>query len=106
MHAVELAQVLGAAFECVDAGGVDAGVAKQVGEAQEVFFRCVEGAGKEMAQVVWKDFFRCDASLPAESFHGAPDVRTVNRASGSCCKDRTSALFLLAEVAFEQGTEF
>lgn len=74
MHAVELAQVFGAAFEGVDAGGVDAGVAEQVGEAQEVFFGGIEGAGKKMAQVVRKDFFRCNAGLAAEGFHGAPDV--------------------------------
>lgn len=74
MHAVELAQVFGAAFEGVDAGGVDAGVAEQVGEAQKVFFSGIEGAGEEVAQVVGKDFFRCDAGLAAEGFHSAPDV--------------------------------
>ncbi len=74
MHAVELAQVLGAAFEGVDAGGVDAGVAEQVGEAEKVFFGGIESAGKKMAQVVGKDFFRCDAGLSAEGFHGTPDV--------------------------------
>ena len=66
--------MFGAAFEGIDAGGVDAGVAEQVGEAQEVFFGGVKGAGKKMAQVVGKDFFRCNAGLAAEVFHGAPDV--------------------------------
>lgn len=74
MHAVELAQMFSAAFEGVDASGVDAGVAKQVGEAEKVFFGGIEGAGKKMAQVVGKDFFRCDAGLSAEGFHGTPDV--------------------------------
>lgn len=66
--------MFGAAFEGVDASGVDAGVAEQVGEAQKVFFGGIESAGKKMAQVVGKDFFRCDAGLSAEGFHGAPDV--------------------------------
>ena len=74
MHAVELAQVFGATLESVDAGGVDADVAEQVGEAEKVFFGGIEGAGKKMAQVVGKDFFRCDACLSAEGFHGTPDV--------------------------------
>lgn len=74
MHAVELAQVLGAAFEGVDAGGVDTGVAEQVGEAQKVFFSGIEGAGKEVTQVVGKDFFRCNACLSAEGFHSTPNV--------------------------------
>lgn len=66
--------MFGAAFEGIDAGGVDAGVAEQAGEAEKVFFGGIEGAGKEVAQVVGKNFFRCDAGLSAEGFHGAPDV--------------------------------
>ena len=57
---VELALVFGAAFEGIDAGGVDACVSEEVSEAQEVFFGGVEGAGEEMAQVVGKDFAGVD----------------------------------------------
>ena len=102
---VELALVFGAAFKGIDAGGVDACVAEKVGEAQEVFFGGVEGAGKEVAQVVGEDFPGVDASGLAEGFHGAPDVGAVEWAAGSRGKDGAGGLFLLSEVAFEEGAE-
>lgn len=102
---VKLALVFGAAFEGIDAGGVDACVSKEVGEAQEIFFSGVEGAGEEVAQVVWEDFPGGDAGGLAEGFHGTPDVGAVEWAAGSRGKDGAGGLFLLPEIAFEEGTE-
>lgn len=103
---VKLALVFGAAFEGIDAGGVDACVSEEVGEAQEVFFSGIEGAGEEMAQVVRKDFLRVDVGFLAEGFHGAPDVGTVEGTAGSRCKNGAGRLFLYLEGAFEQGAQF
>ena len=79
----------------VDACGVDAAVAEDVGELGDVLFHVIEHAGKQVPQIVRKDLFGIDVCRLAQCFHFAPDVRSADRLSRAGHKDHTAFDFLL-----------
>ena len=67
----------GAGLQGVDAGGVDAAVAQDIGKAGQVLLHLIEGPGEEVPEVVGKDLPRRHPGLPAETFHLPPEVGPV-----------------------------
>ena len=51
-HPIQRPAVLCAGVHGVDARGVDAAGPQQIGQPQQVLFRPVKGAGKQMAQII------------------------------------------------------
>ena len=99
----------------VDACGVDAAVAEDVGELGDVFFEAVKGAGEEVSEVVWGYFVRVDIGFFAKVFHFAPDVGAANGFPISCdeylsCRDVllccVAEQFLFEFLYDEDGTRF
>lgn len=101
MEAVELADVFAAAGGEVAPGGLDAGVAEDVGEAHDVVAVGVEDGGEEVAQVVGKDFAGVDMGGAGEGFHLAPDLLTADGTIAGGAEESTAGDLLRAGVALE-----
>ena len=63
-----------AVFHGVDAGGVDAAVAEDVGESYYILLDSVIGAGEEVAEVMRKDLLFGDSCFSTELFHVRPYI--------------------------------
>ena len=72
----------GAGFGDVDAGGVDAGMAQNVGQAHDVMLHAVENPGKQVPQVVGEDFFLGNPSRGAKALHHGPDPAPIQGLAG------------------------
>lgn len=68
--------MLGAGGNEVDAGGLDGRMTENVGELGDVSGGFVIHAGKQMSQVVWKDFVGGDVRESGAGFHLGPDLLT------------------------------
>lgn len=101
MEAVELADVFAAAGGEIAPGGLDAGVAEDVGEAHDVVAVGVKNGGEEVAQVVGKDFAGVDMGGAGEGFHLAPDLLAADGAIAGGAKEGTAGDLLRAGVALE-----
>ena len=60
----------------VEPGGLDAGVAEDVGEAGEVAGLLIITEGEKAAQIVGKDAVRIDGGTNSKSFEQGPDLIT------------------------------
>ena len=69
------------AFHRINACGVDACVAENVGKANDILLHRVIGACKEMAQVVRKDLLFGHTRSGTQFFHIRPDVGPIQRLS-------------------------
>lgn len=76
-HPIQRPAVLCAGVHGVDARGVDATLSQQIGQSQQVFFRPVKGAGKQMAQIVGEHLGWRDIRRRTECLHLLPDIRAV-----------------------------
>ena len=63
-----------AVFHCVDAGGIDAAVAEDIGESYYILLDRVIGAGEEVAEVVRKDLLFGDSCFSTELLHVRPYI--------------------------------
>lgn len=77
--------MLSAGGDEVEPGGLDGGVAEHVGELGEIVGDFVERAGKEMPEVVRKDFAGFHVGKGAKIFHLAPDL--LARKRGAIARD-------------------
>lgn len=68
-----------ASIQRIDMGGVDTAVTKQVGKAQQVFLHGVEHPGEQMAQGMGKHLFRIHTGRFAQTLHGSPYGKPVQR---------------------------
>lgn len=66
--------MLGAGGDEVDASGLDGRMTENVGKLGDVSGGFVIHAGKQMPQVVWKDFAGGDVRESGEGFHLGPDL--------------------------------
>ena len=71
----------------VDARGVDAAVAEQIGKLGDVLLYLIKSPGKELPQIVRKHLVRIYVCLCAKPLHGCPDVAAVQRLAGSGSED-------------------
>ena len=83
--------VLGSGGHDVDAGGVDAAVAQNVGQLGDVLFNAVEGAGEQLAEIVGKDLAGLHVGLLAQGFHLCPDIAPIQRPAASGDENRPTA---------------
>ena len=67
------------AFHCVYAGGVDARMAEDVSQADNVLLYAVIRSCKQVAQVVREYFFLADVGAFAQRLHIRPYIRSVKR---------------------------
>ena len=89
---------------------VCAAVAQNIRQLGDVLLNAVKGAGKQLAQIVWKYLAGFDVGGLAEGFHLSPDIASVERLSASRDEDRAGgdAAFLciiqqqLSQLAGEQ----
>jgi len=79
----------GAAFHGVDSGGIDAGMAQNVRQADDILFQTVKGPGEQMPQIVRKYLFSAYPCGTAEFFHFCPDVAAVQRLAA--CRNEDAA---------------
>ena len=63
----------------IDPRCFNGGMAQDVRQPGEVALQAVKGAGKEIAQIVGKDFFRADSCGFAQCFHFRPYIAPVDR---------------------------
>ena len=63
---------------------------KHIGELRKVAGGFIIGAGKEVAQIMRKNFARLDISENAEGFHLTPDLFARQRRAITGDKDRTA----------------
>ena len=75
---VELALVLRAALDEIDARRLDGAVAEHIRELHNVVIYAVIRRCKQMPQIVRKHLRRRDARPAAEPLHGVPDLPTVH----------------------------
>lgn len=101
VHIFHLAFVFRARSYYIDARGVDARMTEYVGEFCYVFFYAVKCAREKMAQVMRKDFARCDVRLRTKGFHLFPYAVAADRLSATCYKDRAAGDILLLHITKE-----
>ena len=75
---VELALVLRAALDEIDARRFNRAVAEHIRELHNVTINAVVRRRKQMPQIVRKHLRRRDARPAAEPLHGVPDLPTVH----------------------------
>ena len=63
-----------AVFHGVDSSGIDVAVTEDIGESYYILLDSVIGAGKEVAEVVWKDLLFGDSCFMTEIFHVRPYI--------------------------------
>lgn len=83
----------------IDPCGIDAAVSEDIRKVADVFMHVIVGARKEMAEVMRKCFFQCNACFFGVFLHFRPDVAAVYRVSVFCDEDRSASdVFLFAVV--------
>ena len=70
--------MLGAALHNIDARGLYAGVAQQVGQLRQVLVQGVKGPGKQVTKVVGEDLPGLHPGPGAEGLHLSPQVGAVH----------------------------
>ena len=65
----------------VDSGGVDGAVPQDIRQLGDILVDAVEGAGKELAQVMGKHLGALHTGGHAKLFHHPPDAAAVQRFS-------------------------
>ena len=96
---LQLFAVLCAGGDNINAGGVDAGMAKQVGQLGNILFQGVKGTGKQVAQVVGKHLFGVYPGGLAQAFHLSPNSGAADRLAGAGDKDGAGGNILLGCIA-------
>ena len=81
LHFFQLAAMLLSAGDDINAGCVNTAVTEQVCQFRNVLFDGVEGAGKELSQVVGKHLSRLHPCSLAKLFHLRPDIAAVQRST-------------------------
>ena len=69
------------ALHDIDSRRVDARMPQQIGQLRDVPVEAVEGSGKQMPEIVGKDFFCLHSRGAAQAFHLRPDIGTVHFSS-------------------------
>ena len=87
MQALHTLAVFSAGGNDVDARGIDAAVAENVGELGDVLFRTVERPREQVAEIVRKDFAWADVRVCAKGFHLSPKIRAAERLARPRNKD-------------------
>lgn len=97
--------MLGAGGDEVDAGGLDGRMAENVSELGDVSCGFVINAGKQMPQVVGKDFCFGDVRDSAEAFHLGPDLISCAGFSTHGAENGAVGDFIFASVAAKLALE-
>lgn len=105
-EAFDFSAMFGAGGHDIDAGGVDAAVAEEVGQLGDVLFDGVEGFGEEFSQIVGEYLWRMHSRRFAQPFHLRPDGFPVQRFSVPCEKNHAGTDFLFFGVAQEVFSQF
>lgn len=92
-QAVQLLQAVSAWHGQIEPRGLDRRMTKQIGEACDVVVVHIEFSGKEMAQIVGKDFSRRYAAAFCQFLHGGPDFEARQIFSTGGDKDCTAGDF-------------
>ena len=71
----------------VDPGSVYIAMTEDVGELGNVLFNAIEGACKQMAEIVGKHLIRRYPRLLTQCFHLTPDIASAHRLAGFRDKD-------------------
>ena len=71
-QAFDLLAVLLAGRHDINARGVDAAVAQDIGQLRNVFLKAIKGSGEQLAQIVGKHFTSLHLSFVAEPLHLCP----------------------------------
>lgn len=106
LELVEDAELGLVADHSVDPGGVDVGMAEDVGESDDVPLLFIVGNGEEVTEIVREDFFPEDTGGACEGLHPAKDVAAVNRSSGSGDEDAAGCDGAVPAVGVELSAEF
>lgn len=98
--------MLSAGGDEVESGGLDGGVTEHIGELGEVAGDFIECAGKEMPEIVRKDFAGFHAGEGAEIFHLTPDLLARERGAIARDEERPAGDALAAAIFGELAGEF
>ena len=90
--------MLGAGGDEVDAGGLDAAVAQQVRQLDDVPAGPVEHHSKQVPQIVGEHLARVHPGVPAQPLHLRPDLPAAQLFSAFGAKDCTGGGFLFLGV--------
>ena len=63
----------------IDSSRGDTAVTQNICKFRNIFFDAIEGPGKELAEVVWKDLGRIDARGLTQPFHLRPNIAAIQR---------------------------
>ena len=91
MELFQLAAVLFAGGHDIDAGGLDAAVPQYIRKLGNVFANGIEAPGKQLAQVMGKDFSRIYFCHGAKPLHPRPYITAVQRLSAAGDENAASA---------------
>lgn len=88
---LNLSAVFGAGGHYIDPGCVNAAVPQDVRQFRNILLNAIESPGKELAQIVWKDFGRVNARRLTQPFHLCPNVAAVQGLAVSGDEDSTAS---------------
>lgn len=103
MQPLDLLCVNVAALGGIDTGRADVGMTQNVRQTGKVMVDGVECPGKQMPEVVRKNFFRVDPGRLAERFHITPDVASVQRLAVPRHEDRALRPPLPVQIVCQQA---
>ena len=83
----------------IDSCGVDAAVTEYIRKLGNVLFNAVEGARKQMAQIMRKHLLGDNPRLHTQVFHFTPNVASIHRLAAAGYKYSTLCDFLLCCIA-------
>ena len=67
----------GAGGHNIDSGGIDAAVPQNIRQLRNILLNAVESTGKELPQIVGKDFGRIYIRYMAQPFHLCPYIAAI-----------------------------
>ena len=93
------------ALHDIDSRRVDARMPQQIGQLRDIPVEAVEGSGKQMPEIVGKDFFCLHSRGAAQAFHLRPDIGTVHGISVFRHEDRSRGDTRLPAVSAQRPAE-
>lgn len=99
LQSIELMQAFIAGSHQINASGFNGGMAKNVGETRNVLVSLIVHSGKEMPQVMRKDFAWRNVGCFCQTLHFQPNAAARQRGAVAGEKDFTSDNFMSACVA-------
>ena len=75
--------MFGTSSNNINAGSVDIAMTENICELGNILFNAVKGAGKQVAQIVWKNLLWIYPRLLTKIFHFPPNVCAAHRSTAA-----------------------